>query len=76
MMPPDDEQKLEIARSMSASLMLAIFGIFLALVEEARLVGAGLAVLGGIWFWVSLRQLMALRPRDPRLRLDDRLDPD
>ena len=76
MMPPDDEEKLEIGRSMSASLMLAIFGIFLALVEEARLVGAGLAVLGGIWFCVSLRQLMALRPRDPRLRLDDRLDPD
>lgn len=75
-MSSEDEQKMEIGKAMGASLMLALFGIFLALEEEARLVGVGIAVLAGIWFCVSLRRLMTLRPRDPRLRLDDRLDPD
>ena len=76
MISPDDEEKLEIGRSMGASLMLGLFGIVLALEEEARLVGAGIAVLAGVWFYVSLRRLLALRPREPGLRLDDRLDPD
>ena len=75
-MSPEDEQKMEIGRSMGASLMLALFGIVLALEEDARLVGAGIAVLAGIWFCISLRKLMAMRPREPGLRLDDRLDPD
>lgn len=76
-MSPEDEQKMEIGQAMGESFMLTLFGIVLALVEEeARLVGAGIAVLAGIWFCVSFRRLLALRPREPRLRLDDRLDPD
>lgn len=78
MMSPDDEQKVEIGQAMSDSLMMTLFGIALTLAEEetARLVGAGIAVLAGIWFCVSLRRLLALRPREPRLRFDDRIDPD
>ena len=78
MMSPDDEQKMEIGQAMADSLMMTLFGIALALAEDetARLVGAGIAVLAGLWFLVSLRRLMALRPREPRLRFDDRIDPD
>lgn len=77
MMTPEDEEKAEVGQAMGKSFMLMLAGIVLALAEEnARLVGAGIAVLAGVWFCVSLRKLMALRPRDPRLRLDDRLDPD
>ena len=56
--------------------MLTLFGIVLALEEEARLFGVGIAVPAGIWFCVSLRSLLALRPRDSRLQFDDRIDPD
>ena len=77
MMSPEDEQKMEVGQAMGKSFMIVLAGIFLALAEEdARLVGVGIAVLAGVWFYVSLRRLMALRPREPRLRLDDRLDPD
>ena len=76
MMSPEDEQKMEIGQAMGESFMIMLFGIVLALEEEARLFGVGIAVLAGIWFCVSFRRLLALRPREPRLRLDDRLDPD
>ena len=77
MMSPEDEQQVEIGQAMAKSFMIMLAGIFLAFAEEeARLVGAGIAVLAGVWFYVSLRRLMALRPREPRIRLDDRLDPD
>lgn len=77
-MSPEDEQKMEIGQAMGESFMIVLFGIVLALAEEEamRLVGVGIAVLAGIWFCVSLRRLIALRPREPGLRLDDRLDPD
>jgi hypothetical protein len=76
-MSPEDEQKMEIDQAMGKSFMIALAGIVLALAEEeARLVGVGIAVLAGVWFYVPLRRLMALRPREPGLRLDDRLDPD
>lgn len=76
-MKPDDEKKVEIGREMGLSFMLMLAGIFLAFTEEgARLIGAGMAVFAGVWFYVSLRKLMALRPREPRFGLDDRLDPD
>ncbi len=76
MMSPEDEQKMEIGQAMGKSFMLTLFGIVLALEEEARLFGVGIAVPAGVWFCVSLRRLLALRPRDSRLRFDDRLDPD
>ena len=76
-MSPEDEQKMEIGQEMGKSFMIGLAGVVLALAEEdARLVGVGMAVLAGVWFCVSLRKLMALRPREPGLRLDDRLDPD
>jgi hypothetical protein len=63
MMSPEDEQKMEIGQAMGKSFMLVLFGIALALAEdeEARLVGVGIAVLAGLWFFVSFRRLMALR---------------
>ncbi|HEX5718449.1 MAG TPA: hypothetical protein VF179_19965 [Thermoanaerobaculia bacterium] len=76
MMSPEDEQKMEIGQAMGKSFMLVLFGIALAFEEEARLAGVGIAVLAGVWFCVSLRKLLALRPREPGLRFDDRLDPD
>ena len=77
MMSPEDEQKMEIGQAMAKSFMLTLFGIALVLAkEEARLFGVGIAVPAGVWFCVSLRRLLALRPREPRLRFDDRLDPD
>lgn len=75
MMSSEDEQKMEIGQAMGESFLIALFGIVLALAGE-ELVGASIAVLAGVWFCVSLRRLLALRPREPRLRLDDRLDPD
>ncbi len=77
MMSPEDEQKVEIGQAMAKSFMIALAGIFLAVAEEdARLVGVGVAVLAGIWFYVSLRKLIALKPRNSRLRFDDRFDLD
>ncbi len=63
-MLPEDEQKMEIGQAMGKSFMIALFGIFLALAEEeASLFGVGIAVLAGVWFYVSLRRLMALTAR-------------
>lgn len=40
-----------------------------------RLIGIGIAVLCGIFFVVSFRKLLALRPRKPRLQGRDPFDP-
>jgi drug/metabolite transporter superfamily protein YnfA len=65
-MSPEDEQKMEIGQAMAKSFMMTLFGIVLALAEEEA-IGIGIAVPAGIWFCVSLRRLLALRPREPGL---------
>lgn len=76
-MSPEDEEKMEIGQAMGKSFMIALFGIVLALAEdEAKLFGVGIAVLAGVWFTASLRRLLALRPREPGLRMNDPFDPD
>ena len=40
-----------------------------------KLFGIGLTLLAGVWFVVSFRKLLALRPRKPRLSMRDPFDP-
>lgn len=43
-------------------------------VLTARIFGIGLTALGGSWFVMSFRKLLALRPRKPRLTMRDPFD--